>query len=223
MKNLLVFIILLLICQFSFCQEVIEKKYYKNKWGEPAKSENAAKIYGLTIREKDGTLRNEMRFISNDKLIRLSIYKDDMPIGKWISNNGKEYNYDFELLYTEKEYDGILKYDITSKTYTQSIEGNFEHPTFPFEENNFQAYVAKRLDYPIYCIENGIQGRITFQFIINEDGKLTDLSVMESADKNLDKEAARIIREAPDWIPAKLNGKSTKISATMQILFVLQQ
>jgi|WetSurSiteA1Bulk_404760.scaffolds.fasta_scaffold12588_1 TonB family protein len=223
MKNIRILLVLLLICQYSFCQEIIEKNYYKNKWGEPATSEKSAKIYGLTIREKDSTIRNEMRNISNDKLIRLWSYKDGMPVGKWISYNGEEFNYDFELTYTEKEYDGFIKYDIKNKALTQTSGGNFEPPNFPFEENNFQAYVAKRLVYPIFCVENGIQGRITFQFVIDEAGKLMDLSVIKSADKNLDKEAARVIREAPDWIPAKLNGQPIKISTTMQIVFVLQQ
>lgn len=223
MKYLRTLLVLLLICQFSHSQEVIEKKYYKNKWEEPAVNEKSAKIYGLTIKEKDSTLRYELRNIGNDKLIRLWSYKDGMPVGRWISFNGQELNYDFELPYIENEYEGYIKFDIKNKTWNQTIDENFEPLSFPFEENNFQAYVAKRLIYPPYCVENGIQGRITFQFVINEAGKLTDLSVLKSADKNLDKEAARVIREAPDWIPAKLNGKSTRISTTIQIVFVLQQ
>jgi TonB family protein len=222
MKNYQILIVLLFTIQYSFAQEVIEKNFYKNKWGEPASNEKSAKFYGLTIKEKDSTLRYEMRNVSNDKLIRLSSYKNDMPVGKWISYNGEEFNYDFELPYINNEYTDFIKYDIRHCTLKQMVDGNFEPPSFPFEGNDFQTYVAKRLVYPTQCVENGIQGRITFQFVIDEAGKLTKLSVIKSANKSLDKEAARVIREAPDWVPAKVNGKSTNICTTMQIVFVLQ-
>lgn len=222
MKALQMLIVLLMIGQFSYGQEVIEKKYYKGKRAKPAANEEEATICDITIQEKDGTVRYERRNLSDDKVLKKWSFKNGMPVGKWILDYGEEIDYDFELVYADKEYEGIIRYDLETRKENQPVNEKFEPPVFPFEENNFQAYVARRVIYPAYCVENGIQGRIILQFVIDEAGKLTNLSVLKSADKNLDKEAARVIREAPGWIPAKTDGKPVSVTTTVHIIFSLQ-
>ena len=215
--------ILLFICatfQIAVGQEVIDKKFYKSKYGGPAVNEKDAKVVELTIKENDGTLKYELRSLSNNKLLRLSSFKDGSPVGKWISSNGKELDYEFDLPYIENESDSLNCFNL-NKDNTNSLS-DIEWPIFIYENNNFRAFVAKQLIYPEICVENGIQGKILYQFVIDENGKLKDIFVIESADKILDKEAARVIRQSPDWTPAKKEGKPISICVKMQIVFQLQ-
>jgi len=202
-------------------QEVVEKKFLKNKYGEQTE-EKKAKFIELIIKELGGTLRYETRNIKTNELIRLECYKNGIPVGIWIQLFGKELDYEFELVYNETEYDSIIHFDIVNNVVLGKIEGVFEAPIFPQSENNFRKYVSLNLIYPIPCQENGIQGKVISQFIIDESGKLIDLSIMKSADKILDKEAARVIIKSPDWIPAKLNGVPVKVHILMPTVFVLQ-
>jgi len=203
-------------------QEVIEKKYCKNEYGVPAKSEKKAKFVKLTIKESDGTMRYEIRNLKSDKLVNLKSYKDEMPVGKWIRANGKILDYDFDLVYSEKEYENIIKYDLSEKKVIGEIKGKFEEPIFSEYENNFRQYVARNLLYPIFAAENGLQGKVLSQFIIDENGKIINLSILESAHKVLDKEAARVILSSPDWTPAKIDGEPVKVLVIVPTSFVLQ-
>jgi TonB family protein len=215
--------ILLFLCitfQMAIGQEVIEKNFYKNKYGGQPINEKDAKVVELTIKEEDGTLRYEMRSINNNKLLRLRNYKDGSPVGTWISIHGTELNYDFDLKYVESNADSLNCYNLNNAGINPFK--NIELPKFPYEINDFRMYVQKQLVYPEICVENGIQGKIVYQFTIDERGKLTDLSVIKSVDKMLDKEGARAIHQAPDWIPAKKNGEPISICVKMQVVFLLQ-
>ncbi|MBN1639133.1 MAG: energy transducer TonB [Ignavibacteriales bacterium] len=213
-------LILFFAFQISVGQDIIEKKFYKDKWGGPSIDEKKAKVVEYTIKEKDGTLRYEMRSISNNKLLRLRSYKDGSPVGKWISSNGKELDYDFQLQYIDKESDNLDCYILQGENGDKFK--NIDLPVFPNENNDFRYFVQKQLIYPEICVENGIQGRILFQFLIDEKGKLTNISVIEGVDKILDKEAARAIHLSPDWIPAKMDGEPISLCVKMKVIFQLQ-
>lgn len=214
---------LLILCfafQIAVGQDIIEKKFYKDKWGGPSIDEKKAKVVEYTIKEKDGTLRYEMRSISNDKLLRSRSYKDGSPVGKWISSNGNELDYDFELQYLDNGSENQDCFILQGENGDKFK--NIDLPVFPNEKNDFRYFVQKQLSYPEICVENGIQGKISFQFLIDENGKLTNISVIEGVDKILDKEAARAIRLSPDWIPAKKDGKPISLCVRMKVIFQLQ-
>ncbi len=213
-------IILTTICIVN-AQEIVEKKYLKNKFGEQTE-EKKAKFVELTVKEPDGTLRYETRNVKDNELIRLESYKEGIPVGKWIPLYGKQLDYDFELVYNEAEYDSIIHFDIINNVVKGKIEGAFEAPIFPQSDNNFRKFVSMNLVYPAPCLEDGIQGTVVSQFIIDESGKLIDLSIMKGANKILDKEAARVIIKSPNWIPAKLNGVPVRVHIVMPTVFVLQ-
>jgi TonB family protein len=221
-KTLLIITILLFSFYFLNAQEVIEKKYCKNEYGVPAKSEKKAKYIKLTIKESDGTMRYEIRNLKSDKLVNLKCYKNEMPVGKWIAANGRELDYDFDLISSEKEYENVIKYDIHEKKVIGEIKGKFEAPLFPQFEDNFRKHIAMNLRYPVPAQENGLQGKVISQFIIDETGKITNLSILKSAHKVLDKEAARVILSSPNWTPAMIDGEPVKVMVIVPTVFVLQ-
>ena len=72
---------------------------------------------------------------------------------------------------------------------------------------------------PVYPCEQGISGRIIVSFVINENGQVTDPAVLRRVDKDLDKEAIRIIKSMPRWIPGEHKGKKVKVRLTLPVMF----
>ncbi|MBQ4622733.1 MAG: energy transducer TonB, partial [Bacteroidaceae bacterium] len=71
---------------------------------------------------------------------------------------------------------------------------------------------------PVYPCEQGISGRIIVSFVINENGQVTDPEVLRRVDKDLDKEAIRIIKSMPRWIPGEHKGKKVKVRFTLPVM-----
>lgn len=68
-------------------------------------------------------------------------------------------------------------------------------------------------------IEDGVIGRVIVSFVINENGQVTDPAVLRRVDKDLDKEAIRIIKSMPRWIPGEHKGKKVKVRLTLPVQF----
>ena len=70
--------------------------------------------------------------------------------------------------------------------------------------------------------EQGIQGKVIIQFVVDRDGTITDPVVVRSVDPYLDKEALRVIKAMPKWTPGKQRQKPVRVSFTVPINFQLQ-
>lgn len=70
-------------------------------------------------------------------------------------------------------------------------------------------------------MENGIQGKVYIQFVIERDGSITDVKVLRGVDASLDKEAVRVVKAMPKWKPGKQRGKPVRVSYTLPINFQL--
>ena len=82
-------------------------------------------------------------------------------------------------------------------------------------------YLSKSLKYPIIPQENGVQGKVICQFVVNRDGSITDIEVVRGVDKYLDAEAVRVIKTMPAWKPGKMNGKPVRVKFTLPVVFRL--
>ncbi|HOP05376.1 MAG TPA: energy transducer TonB [Tenuifilaceae bacterium] len=90
------------------------------------------------------------------------------------------------------------------------------------DSNKFREYIAKNLRYPEVAAENGIQGRVFVQFVVEPDGRVSNVKVVRGVDPALDKEAIRVVESSPKWKPGKQRGKPVRVSFTFPIIFVLQ-
>jgi len=86
-----------------------------------------------------------------------------------------------------------------------------------------QKWVYQYLKYPEACVKNGIQGRVLVDFIINEQGKVTDVKVLKGVDELLDAEAVRVISASPDWKPGKVKGQKVKSEMSLYVEFRLEK
>ena len=95
-------------------------------------------------------------------------------------------------------------------------------PSFPGGQGALNEYLSKTIRYPVAAEENGIQGRVIVQFVVEKDGSITDVRVVRSVDPSLDKEAVRVAKSMPRWISGKQNGSAVRVKFTLPVSFRLQ-
>jgi TonB family protein len=95
-------------------------------------------------------------------------------------------------------------------------------PSFPGGPSALSDYISKNVKYPLKAEENGIQGRVIVTLIITKEGKVTNPKIVKSVDPSLDKEALRVVRTLPDWIPGRQNGKAVNVLFTIPVTFRLK-
>ncbi len=95
-------------------------------------------------------------------------------------------------------------------------------PSFPGGDMAMMKFMSENIKYPVIAQENGIQGRVICQFVVNKDGSIVDVEVVRSVDPSLDKEAIRMIKSMPNWSPGKQRGKSVRVKYTLPVNFRLQ-
>lgn len=97
-----------------------------------------------------------------------------------------------------------------------------QNPAFPGGEKALMDWLHKNLKYPPVAQENGIQGRVLVQFVVNKDGSIVDPKVIRAVDASLDKEAMRVVQAMPKWTPGRQRGKAVRVRFTLPVTFRLQ-
>lgn len=95
-----------------------------------------------------------------------------------------------------------------------------QQPSFP--NGSVNGWLSEHIKYPVVAAENGIQGRVVVQFVVEKDGSVSQVKVVRGVDPSLDKEAVRVISSMPKWIPGKQNGVSVRSRFTVPVTFRLQ-
>lgn len=95
-------------------------------------------------------------------------------------------------------------------------------PSFPGGDAALMQFLSSHIKYPVVAEENGIQGRVIATFVVERDGSITDVKVVKSVDPSLDKEAIRVLKSMPKWIPGKQNGSAVRVKYTVPVTFRLQ-
>ncbi len=96
-----------------------------------------------------------------------------------------------------------------------------QRPEFPGGEAALFKYLEEHTKYPEPAKENGVTGTVYVQFIIDKDGKVTDVKVVRGVDPYLDKEAVRVVKSMPRWKPASQRGKPVRVIFQVPIRFEL--
>lgn len=96
-------------------------------------------------------------------------------------------------------------------------------PTFPGGMEAWAKFLSKNLRYPERASSAGVSGRVYMSFIVEKDGKITDIQVSRAAGYGFDEEAKRVLKLAPQWKPGIQNGKPVRVRYTMPINFTIQE
>ena len=95
-------------------------------------------------------------------------------------------------------------------------------PQFPGGESELLKYLGSHINYPPMAAENNIQGRVVVKFVVKKDGNVGEVIVLRGKDPDLDKEAVRVVKSLPKFIPGKMNGQPVAVWYTVPVNFKLQ-
>jgi protein TonB len=97
-----------------------------------------------------------------------------------------------------------------------------KQPEFPGGTTALMKFLGDNIKYPVIAQENGIQGRVITNFVVERDGSISDVQVVRGQDPSLDKEAVRVIKTMPRWTPGQQRGKPVRVRFTLPVVFRLQ-
>ena len=114
---------------------------------------------------------------------------------------------------------------MTSTAQTKKNEMVFDvvevMPQFPGGQIAMLQYLMKNIKYPEQAVKEGIQGRVTVSFIVEKDGRVSNVRLLRSVQPSLDKEAIRVVKSMPKWTPGKQNGKPVRVRFNLPVMFKL--
>jgi protein TonB len=95
-------------------------------------------------------------------------------------------------------------------------------PEFPGGQDSMAKFISDNLIYPALAQENNIQGRVVVQFIVEEDGRISNVKLVSTPlGWGLDEAAIRVIKKMPNWKPGKQRGEPVKVRFVIPIRFQL--
>ncbi len=88
--------------------------------------------------------------------------------------------------------------------------------------NKFRNWVQERVRYPQIAQENGVSGRVVLSFVIEKDGSLTNIEVLQSPDRSLADESVRVLKTSPKWEPGQQRNQPVRVKYTLPVVFNIQ-
>lgn len=97
-----------------------------------------------------------------------------------------------------------------------------QKPQFPGGEAEMYKWLSSNIVYPPAAAEEGVSGRVVVEFVVGRDGSISNVKVLRPRHPALDKEAVRVVKAMPAWIPGRNNGQPVKVTYTLPVTFKLQ-
>ena len=108
---------------------------------------------------------------------------------------------------------------VVKEVIFRSVE---QMPQFPGGDVALMKYLSSHIQYPAMAAENNVQGKVILQFVIEKDGRVGEVKLARSVDKDLDKEAIRVVKSLPKFSPGRQNGQPVRVWYTLPVSFRLQ-
>lgn len=96
-----------------------------------------------------------------------------------------------------------------------------QKPEFNGGEAAMYKWLSDNIVFPTIAAEEGVQGRVVVEFVVGKDGSISNVRVVRPRHPALDKEAVRVVKAMPAWIPGRNNGQPVKVTYTLPVNFKL--
>lgn len=119
-----------------------------------------------------------------------------------------------------------LSFAQTDKDSTNRVYEFFEiseQPRFPGGADAMRNFISSHLNYPIEAQDNGIEGRVAIQFVVDTDGSIVNINILRDPGGGLGEEGARVVRLMPKWSPAYQKDVPVKIKMVIPFNFKLNR
>ncbi len=113
--------------------------------------------------------------------------------------------------------------EVVQQEVSQKIHEVVEQPPqFPGGQAALLSWLSQNIHYPPVAEENDIYGRVVVSFVVESDGSISNVQVVRGVDPSLDKEAVRVTKAMPKWLPGKQNGQAVRVKYNLPVTFKLQ-
>ena len=96
-------------------------------------------------------------------------------------------------------------------------------PSFPGGDDELMKYINDNIQYPANAIKDKIQGKVVIEFVVKKNGEIGTDKVLLSLDQDLDREAVRVCKSLPNFIPARVGDKAVSAWHTLTVTFTLPE
>ena len=173
---------------------------------------NTVKVTELLI-AKDEEVRSEDEIKTQDELKETQTAFGQTDFDKGTDDRNITRENKNEVIVEEKKPEPV------KEEVFKAVE---QMPTFPGGEAALMKYLREHINYPTVAMENNVQGKVIVQFVVTKTGKVGEVKVARSVDRDLDKEAVRVCKSLPDFIPGRMNGQAVNVWYTLPVQFKLQ-
>lgn len=240
------YILTITLCIVSLISYGQDTTYYDYDWNKVS-SMNKAHYYEVIQRDQVDTNRvNEtIYYKSGQKRTEknYSVYKDKKLDGKfkqWYESGQLRKDIDYKdgklngtlITYWDNgipkrvdiyENDKFISGRCTNPDGKEITHYDYEKiPEFPGGMNGFMNYLVKEIKYPKKSKRKGIEGRVLLSFIVNKDGSISDIEIVQSVNDELDKEAIRVVKTMPKWEPGMQDGETVRVAFNLPINYSLK-
>ena len=210
MKRILIIrLALLIVCALSFdvafAQDVRQKPVVKKQTTTTTKKQTSTTKKPAATTSKKPTVKKQTA-TKSEKFVKVesNVKFDDAPSS--VAAIASPNNIMVQETTPNNEDDKI--FDIVEQM-----------PSFPGGLSALQTWLASNITYPAQAVENGIQGRVIVAFIVERDGTIMNVRVTKSVAPSLDKEAVRVVKSMPKWIPGTQNGEPVRVKYCVPVVF----
>jgi len=174
----------------------------------------SVKVTELQIVEDD-KVKKEDEIKTQDEL-----KETETAFGQKDNERGTE---DRNITKTLKDEVVVEKKEEKPKEVKEEIFRSVEQmPQFPGGDAALMKFLQSHINYPPMAAENNVQGKVILQFVVEKDGKVGEVKVARSVDKDLDREAIRVVKTLPRFTPGRQNGQPVRVWYTLPVTFKLQ-
>ncbi|MBQ1485440.1 MAG: energy transducer TonB [Muribaculaceae bacterium] len=169
----------------------------------------------------------ELQIVDDDKvrpedeiLTQEEIEETNKAFGQTNVDNGQDERDKFQTAVTDVVVEKPV--EKPKEAVVQVFRSVEQMPQFPGGEAALMKYLQSHINYPPMAVENGVQGRVVVQFVVDKTGKVGEVVVVRNVDKDLDKEAVRVCKSLPKFTPGRQNGQAVAVWYTLPVTFKLQ-
>lgn len=92
-------------------------------------------------------------------------------------------------------------------------------PMYPDGVEGLVNHISSQMVYPKNAYTKGVQGRVILQFVVDKDGTIGDIKIVQGADSELNEEAIRVVKKMERWVPGYKNEKPIRVRYTFPFNF----
>ncbi|MFB6319569.1 energy transducer TonB [Saccharicrinis sp. FJH54] len=225
--------------ELDFPPLLINCEKLQNYYNSLIKSQKEEKIVGPIIKGTiDETGRpmelvfiDSVRFLNGHKFLIHHALSDSIMLFlksnelKWMAGHKDGYPVSAKFLYNTRTghsdiSDNLVCYK--SKAFSEFIMLDEATPSFPGGKMAMMNYLNNTTHFPKEAKNKAIHGRVWVKFVVTKKGIIKNVKVMRGVHPLLDKEAVRVIKSMPKWVPGKIKGKPANTNFMLPINFVLK-